>query len=182
MKLRSSIIFALTTLCAIAGVCAAAAAYAAASITYSPLTGIGVGPSGPATAKITTEPFCCPSDALLVKATTPVGEADFQWVNLGLTVPRSMEFRSIRGVEVCYSLKTGKKGATYISQTRLADMTTPDRAIVEMDDPTDRTDPGPTCYTSKGGFSPKGTVTLSLKVVFGDVADEIRIGMVRLYF
>lgn len=144
--------------------------------TYSPLTAVGVGPSGPATAKITVEPYCCPSTALLVKAKSAVAEGDFQWVNLGLTVPSGLQLTS---VEVCYSLETAQ-GGTYISQTRLTDMTTPDAAHVKMDDPTDRKDPGPVCYVSKAGFKSEGTVTLALKVVFADPADEIRIGMVKL--
>ncbi len=85
-------------------------------------------------------------------------------------------------VEVCYSLKVAKPGSTYISQTRLTDMTTPDAAHVKLDDPTDRKDAGPTCYRVKAGFMPKGTVTLALKVVFGSTDDEIRLGMVKLYF
>lgn len=162
---------------AILALLAASAAAQAASWTYSPLTAVGVGPSGPASSKIMVEPYCCPSTAIVVKASMPIGESDFQWVNLGLTVPAG---QAITSVEVCYSLKTGK--GTYISQTRLTDMTTPDTAHVQMDDPTDRTDPGPTCYTSKAGFTPKGTVTLALKVVFADKADEIRIGMVKLNY
>lgn len=145
--------------------------------TYSPLTAVGGGPSGPATAKISVEPYCCPSTALLVKAASPVAEGDFQWVELGLTVPSGLEITS---VEVCYSLKTAKQGGTYISQTRLTDMTTPDAAHVKMDDPTDRTAPGPVCYVSQAGFKSEGTVTLALKVVFADPKDEIRIGMVKL--
>lgn len=145
--------------------------------TYSPLTAVGVGPSGPESAKISVEPYCCPSTALLVEASAPVAEGDFQWVNLGLTVPSGPEITS---VEVCYSLKSAQEGGTYISQTRLTDMTTPDAAHVKMDDGTDRKDPGPTCYVSKAGFKSEGTVTLALKVVFADPADEIRIGMVKL--
>jgi hypothetical protein len=145
--------------------------------TYSPLTAVGVGPSGPATAKIAVEPYCCPSTAVVVKASSPVAEGDFQWVNLGLTVPAGLEIPS---VEVCYSLKSARQGGTYISQTRLTDMTTPDAAHVKMDDPTDRKDPGPVCYVSRAGFTSEGTVTLALKVVFADSRDEIRIGMVKL--
>ncbi len=152
------------------------------SITYSPLTGIGGGPSGPASAKIRTEPYCCPSTALLVEADQPVGEGDFQWVELGLTVPTSKEFQTIRAVEVCYELRSASRGGTYISQTRLTDMTRPDGAHVKTDDPTDRKNPGPTCYVVRSGFKPEGTVTLALKVVFASTRDEIRIGMVRLRF
>lgn len=146
--------------------------------TFSPLTAVGVGPSGPASAMITVEPYCCPSTAIVVKASKPVGEKDFQWVNLGLTWPAD---RGVEAVEVCYQIKAAEKLATYISQTRLTDMTTPDTAHVALDDPTDRKDPGPTCYRVKAGFTPKGTVTLALKVVIANTGDEIRVGMVKVY-
>jgi hypothetical protein len=159
---------------------AALAAPAAAqthSWTYSPLTAVGGGPSGPASSKIMVEPFCCPSTAIVVTSSTKVEEGDFQWVELGLPGPTGPEIAS---VEVCYSLKAAEPGTTYISQTRLTDMTTPDAAHVKMDDGTDRKDPGPTCSVSRAGFTPTGTVTLALKVVFGRAGDEIRIGMVKL--
>lgn len=155
----------------------AAPAAAQHSWTYSPLPAVGVGPSGPATAKIEVEPFCCPSTAIVVTAKAPVAEGDFQWVNLGLPGPIGPEIES---AEVCYSLKTAEKGGTYISQTRLTDMTTPDAAHVRTDDATDRKAPGPTCYKIEVGFVPKGTVTLALKVVIGNAGDEIRVGMVKL--
>jgi|GEM_PF-735481 len=156
---------------------AAPAAAQSHSWTYSPLTAVGVGPSGPATAKIKVEPYCCPSTAIVVTASSKVGEDDFQWVNLGLPTPLGP---TIESVEICYSVKSAERGATYISQTRLTDMTTPDAAHVRMDDPTDRKDPGPTCYKTEAGFAPKGTLTLALKVVLGQPGDEIRIGMVRI--
>lgn len=156
--------------------------HAQSAMTYSPLTGNGVGPNGPAGAKIKTEPYCCPSTALLVKANQPVGENDFQWVDLGLSVPGSAAGRRIAGVQVCYEIHAPLPDTTYISQTRLTDMTTPNAATVTLDDPTKRLAPGPTCYTVRSAFRAKGTVTLSLKVVFGNIRDEIRLGMVRLYF
>jgi len=52
--------------------------------------------------------------------------------------------------------------------------------MLHMDDPTDRKAPGPTCSKTEAGFAPKGTLTLVLKVVFGQPGDEIRIGMVRI--
>jgi hypothetical protein len=64
---------------------------AQSTMTYSPLTG-SPGATG---TKIKTEPHCCPTTALLVKANQPVGENDFQWVTLGLTVPGG---RTVTGV------------------------------------------------------------------------------------
>lgn len=111
----------------------------------------------------------------------PVGETDLQWVLFGLTVPESSPPRPITGVEICYAIQSPKRDSTYISQTRLSDMTTPNVANVKLDDPTDRLGPGPICYRVKANFTPRGTVTLHLKVVFANAVDEIRIGMIRLY-
>jgi hypothetical protein len=171
------VLVALATCCIVA-----VPSHAQSAMTYSPLTGTGVGPNGPASAKIKTEPYCCPSTALLVKATQPVGESDFQWVDLGLSVPGSPAGRRITGVQVCYEIHAPLPDTTYISQTRLTDMTTPNAALVGLDDPTNRTAAGPACYRVRASFVAKGTVTLSLKVVFSDTRDEIRLGMVRLLF
>jgi hypothetical protein len=152
--------------------------HAQSRMTYSPLTG---NPGAPG-AKIKTESYCSPPTALLVKANQPVGENDFQWVFLGLSVPEPVGGARINAVEVCYEIKAQKGDTVYISQTRLTDMTTPNVANVKLDDPTNRTGPGPTCYRVRAGFTPAGTVTLALKVVMSSIQDEIRLGMVRLYF
>jgi len=177
-RIRISLCFALLVLISVPAMAQdkAGGPWGPASWTYSPLTAVGVGPSGPATSKISVEPYCCPSTAVVVKASEAVAEDDFQWVNLGLSGPQ----RTVEAVEVCYSVKTAKPGSTYISQTRITDMTTPDQAMVRLDDATNRTDAGPTCYTVEASVQPEGTLTLGLKVVFGSPADEIRIGMVRL--
>lgn len=90
--------------------------------------------------------------------------------------------RPISGVEVCYEIKSKVPGSTYISQTRLTDMTIPNAALVKLDDGTDRKEFGPKCYVAKGGFRPEGAVTLALKVVFGNINDAIIIGSTRLLF
>jgi hypothetical protein len=152
--------------------------HAQSSMTYSPLTGS----PGAAGTKIKTEPHCCPTTALLIKANQPVGENDFQWVTLGLSVPESAGGTNITGVEVCYEINAPRPDTVYISQTRLTDMTIPNAANVRLDDPTNRMPGRPTCYRVKAAFTPKGTVTLALKVVMSNVRDDIRLGMVRLYF
>ncbi|WP_339134872.1 MAG: hypothetical protein WGN25_16490 [Candidatus Electrothrix sp. GW3-4] len=152
------------------------------SIVQSPLGGIAVGPSGPASAVIYTQPYCCPSTALEVRANSVVGENDFQWVNFGLSLPIENNMNAISEVEVCYQIISAQSGSTYISQTRLTDMSTPDAATVKLDDGTDRTDLGPQCYVTNGNITPEGTITLALKVVFGDTEDAIIIGSTRLLF
>jgi hypothetical protein len=57
----------------------ASPSHSQSTMTYSPLTG-SPGATG---TKIHTEPHCCPTTALLVKANQPVHENDFQWVTLG---------------------------------------------------------------------------------------------------
>lgn len=155
---------------------------AQSTMSYSPLTGIGVGPNGLAGAKIKTEPYCCPSTALVVKANQPVGPGDNQWVLLGLSVPGSRTGQRITGIDICYEIHAAAADSTYIWQTRLTAMTTPNSANVVLDDPTKRMAPGPTCYGIKTALNPRGTVTLALKVVFSNIQDEIRIGMVRFRF
>ena len=160
----------------------AATAQEVQSVVQSPLGGIGVGPSGPASAVIYTQPYCCPSTALEVRSHEIAAEGDFQWVNFGLSLPIEKNMNAISGVEVCYKIASAQPERTYISQTRLTDMTTPNTAIVKLDDGTDRTELGPQCYVTSGNVTPEGTITLALKVVFGDTADSIIIGSTRVLF
>lgn len=151
-------------------------------VVQSPLGGIAVGPAGPRDAKIYAEPHCCPSTALEVRAKEVVVENSNQWVEFGFSVPIEENMNPISGVEVCYEIKSEVHGRTYISQTRLTDMTIPDAAYVKVDDGTDRKEFGPKCYVTNGSFKPEGAVTLALKVVFGNVNDAIIIGSTRLLF
>jgi hypothetical protein len=107
-----------------------------------------------------------------------VGESDFQWVLLGLTVPGGLK---IKAVVVCYQIIGSRKG-TYISQTRLTEMTTPNTALVVHDDPTNLLSPSPVCYNSvvKGSITVKGTITLELKVVIARKSDKILVGGISL--
>jgi len=143
---------------------------------YSPLGATANGPSGPVTAMFTAVPYCCPSTAIELTPAAIIGENDFQWMLLGLPWDNT----EVSRLTVCYAISTAKEGQTYISQTRLTNMTTPDAALVMLDDPTDQTAVGPTCYTVPAGFTPDGALTLGLKVVFGNTRDRITIGMVAL--
>ena len=102
-----------------------------------------------------------PSTAIAVTASSAVKETDFQWVQLGLTVPSGT---TVQGVVVCYQVIGAE--STYISQTRLTEMTTPNVATVKHDDPTNLKSTTPVCYKSHAsGFSVNGTITLELKIV-----------------
>jgi hypothetical protein len=149
----------------------------AEAIFYSPLGAIAVVPSDRVDARVTVEPHCCPSTAIVVRAAETVEENELQWVLLGLDVPATGE---IKRVTVCYAIDAATPGTTYISQTRLTEMRRPDTATVRLDDPTDRTDPGPACYNVETGFRPRGAVSLHLKIVIGDPSDQITIGMIRV--
>ena len=143
---------------------------------YSPLGATANGPSGPATAKFTVAPYCCPSTAVVLTPTTASTENDFQWMNLGLPWDNT----SVTSVQVCYAITTAGTNRTYISQTRVTDMTTPNSALVRLDDGTDRTAVGPACYTVSASFTPTGAMTLGLKVVIGSTSDRITVGMVAV--
>jgi hypothetical protein len=148
----------------------------AETILYSPLGAVAVGPSGPASAAIAVEPYCCPATAIVVRAADIVEDNDFQYVLRGLDLPATGE---IKRVTICYAIDAATPGTTYISQTRLSETRRPNTATVRLDDPTDRTG-RPACYNVEAGFRPGGAVTLHLKIVIGDPSDQITIGMIRL--
>jgi hypothetical protein len=146
-----------------------------ASIWYSPLGAIAVGPAGPPST-LAVGPHPSPSTVLKVTATAVVTENDFQWVLFGLVVPAG----KITSVRICYKVETAKAGTTYISQVRLTKTTVPTSALVVHDDGTNLTSTRATCYVSKADLLVDGAITLALKMVFGSTADLIRIGGIEL--
>lgn len=101
--------------------------------------------------------------------------ADLQWVLLGLTIPSNVQIDSVL---LYYELDNS---ASFISQVRLTNTTTPDVAFVRHDDGTDLTDVGPTGYASYvGGLVAEGTITLALRLNFGDPSHWIDIGGIGL--
>ena len=84
------------------------------------------------------------------------------------------------GVRVCYELTNAR---SFISQVRLAQVQDPPAtALVLLDDGTDRTAVGPTCFDSAStSINPAtGALLLSLRVNFGDTSDRIAIRGVGL--
>lgn len=145
------------------------------AIHFSPLTAQAVGPAGPPS-MLTVGPHSGPSTAVVIKSGGVVKDTDLQWIQVGLTVPGGTK---VKAVVVCYQVVG--RGKTYISQTRLAQMTTPDFALVLHDDPTDLTSTVPVCYQSKAsGFSVNGTITLMLRIVIGRKTDKILVGGIAL--
>jgi len=141
------------------------------AIHCSPLTAVAVGPAGPPS-KLTVGPHSSPSTAVVIEARGAVKESDFQWIQVGLTVPSPLK---VKGVVVCYQVIGGD--GTYISQVRLTQMTMPNVALVVHDDPTNLASTTPVCYTSKvAGFAVAGSVTLELKIVIARNTDKILIG------
>lgn len=91
-------------------------------------------------------------------------------VHMGLQVQPGF---LIKGVRVCYELSNKR---SFISQIRLAQIQNPPQsAIVQLDDGTDQTNPGPICVNSTAtSVDPSvGEVLLSLRVNFGNTADKI---------
>jgi hypothetical protein len=93
-------------------------------------------------------------------------------VHMALDLPKQTK---IKGVRVCYELSDPR---SFISQIRLAQVQDPpSTAVVLIDDSTDLTDQGPACVNSeivKPAIKSKfGSVLLSLRLNFGNVADKI---------
>ncbi len=145
---------------------------------YSPLSGIAVGPAGPPS-KLVAQPHSSPSTALKVTAPAPVGENDFQWVVIPLPAPDM----KVTGITLYYQVHAPAPGKTYISQTRLAKMTTPNQALVVCDDPTNLTSLAPAVHnTPVGGVPVDGAMYLELKMVVAQPADYILLGGIALHF
>ncbi len=106
----------------------------------------------------------------IVSCTAP---GDLKWVSLGLRLPPDVQ---IEEVIICYEVSNAR---SFISQTRLAEMTTPDHATVVHDDPTHLTSTTPATYSSAvSGLVPSGAVTLELRLNFQNTSDEILLGAV----
>ena len=141
------------------------------AIHFSPLTAQAVGPAGPPSL-LTVGPHSGPSTAVVIKSGGVVKDTDLQWIQIGLTVPEGIK---VKAFVVCYQVVGA--GKSYISQTRLTQMTTPNVAVVMHDDPTNLTSTVPVCYKSKvGGFTVNGTITLALRIVIGRKTDKILVG------
>ncbi|HOY16101.1 MAG TPA: hypothetical protein PLC89_02365 [Haliscomenobacter sp.] len=137
---------------------------------FSPLGAVPVGPNGPASNKVKVSAYCCPSTALEITTNVPVGENDFQWINIPLD---GLNAGLIGKLVVCYQIQGG--GGSYISQLRLTEMMAPNAAAVKVDDPTDLNSAAPTCFSTKAAYVVNGTTTLAIKVVMRP-GDKIIIG------
>ncbi len=106
---------------------------------------------------------------------TTTAPGDLKWIYIGLCLPPCTE---IKAIHVCYQLLNSR---SFISQVRLAEMKTPERALVRHDDGTDLLSTDPTCYVSDvENYRPDGAVTLNLRLNFGDSSDKILLGAVGL--
>lgn len=141
---------------------------------FSPLSAVPVGPNGPASNKVKVSAFCCPSTALEISTNVPVGENDFQWINIPLD---GLNAGMIARLMVCYQVQGA--GGSYISQVRLTEMMAPNSASVKVDDGTDLNSTVPTCYATKAAYNVGGTTTLALKVVMRP-GDKIIIGGISI--
>ena len=141
---------------------------------FSPLSAVPVGPNGPASNKVKVSAYCCPSTALEISTNVPVGENDFQWINIPLD---GLNAGMIGKLVVCYQIQGA--GGSYISQIRLTEMMAPNAAAVKVEDSTDLNSTVPTCFSTKAGYAVNGTTTLALKVVMRP-GDKIIIGGITI--
>jgi hypothetical protein len=104
---------------------------------------------------------------------TCISPGDLKWVSMGLPLPPNVQ---IKEVIICHQLSNSQ---SFISQVRLAEMTTPNQAVVRHDDPTDLKSTSPTSYSSKvANFTPSAAVTLELRLNFHNTTDRIMLGAV----
>ena len=141
-------------------------AHGKVNIWFSPLTMTAEPRHG-----LTVQPAQTPSTAIRITAATPGS----YWVDLGFTMPDNVLMSNLT---VCYELDNT---ASFITQTRLGPMTTPDSAPIILDDGTDRNAPLE-CYTVEMLAEPPvdGAITLSLQLTFTNVAHGIEIGGVAI--
>jgi parallel beta-helix repeat protein len=100
---------------------------------------------------------------------------DFKWVSMGLRLPPDV---LIEELVISYQVSNAR---SFISQIRLAEMTTPDHATVIHDDPTHLTSTTPVTYNSAvSGRLPAGALTLELRLNFQNASDEILLGAVGI--
>jgi parallel beta-helix repeat protein len=110
----------------------------------------------------------------IVTCTSP---GDLKWISMDLRLPQNV---NIGEIIVCYQVSNEK---SFISQIRLTEMMTPDKAILIHDDGTDLKDMSPICYTSHvGGKVPSlgSAVTLALRLNFKNTTDKIMLGAVGI--
>jgi parallel beta-helix repeat protein/putative cofactor-binding repeat protein len=106
----------------------------------------------------------------IVTTKTP---GDLKWVSMGLRLPPNAQ---IEEVIICYEVSNAR---SFISQVRLAELTTPERTTVVHDDATHLTSTMPATYSSVvSGLVPSGAVMLELRLNFKIASDEILLGAV----
>ncbi|MGI0014041.1 MAG: glycosyl hydrolase family 28-related protein, partial [Nitrososphaera sp.] len=108
---------------------------------------------------------------------TSTTKGDLKWISLGLRLPPHVR---VEEVIVCYQVLNAR---SFISQVRLVEMNTPDRAVVIHDDGTDLQSTAPVCYSSNVGGkvpTPGTAVTLALRLNFQDKTDRIMLGAVGI--
>ncbi len=104
-----------------------------------------------------------------VSASAP---GDFKWVYLGIPITSE---QAIQAIVVHYQLSNKE---SFISQVRLTEMTTPDRALVVHDDGTDLHSTTPSSYTSQvNGKRPRGALTLALRLNFAGTGASHKINL-----
>lgn len=143
---------------------------------FSPL-GLMHAPTSPSdVARVRIVPHGAPHTAVRLTAAVPITDPSLEWVQLPLPMPATL----VREIKLHYAVRSAVPGRTYLSQTRLTVMTTPTAAHVRHDDPTNLTSTTPTAYAKACEVAVDGALTLSLRVVIADPADQILLGAISL--
>ncbi len=104
---------------------------------------------------------------------TASAAGDLKWVYLPLPL---LQGNAIKNITLYYH---NSNAASYISQTRLVDQTSPDQAFVKHDDGTDLRSIVATSYTSNvGNLVVAGSTVLMFRLFFANNVDVIRIGAI----
>jgi hypothetical protein len=148
-----------------------------ATLHFSPLGAVAVDVTSRPSSVVSVVPG--PASGVTLRASAPVRSTDSQWVLIALPV---MDGLAVRGVGLGYQVRSVAAGSTYIAQTRLTSMTTPDATTVKHDDATQLASPQPVVRVSDviPAFTVKAAITLELKLVFGSADDSISIGGLQL--
>ncbi len=120
----------------------------------------------------------------IITASAVVRDEDLEWVSVDLLLPvlnADGKPWKIDSLEVCYDVSTTTPDRTFISQLRLAEMTTPNFATVRHDDGTNLSSTTPTCYISDvADVVINGAYELAIRIAIGNTSERIRIGAIRM--
>jgi hypothetical protein len=118
-----------------------------------------------------------PSESHPNTTMTCTSPGDMKWISIGLVLP---EKSTVEEIIVCYQVSNPQ---SFISQIRLSEIKTPEKAIVRHKDVTDLKNTDPVCYISRvdgGGLVTTAAITLELELDFQSTGDKIMVGAIGI--